>query len=58
MDDKTKKYKKAFTEWDRRYRNNPREFMSTAEHLLQETPYSYGKACALYFNKLMDEIDD
>jgi len=39
----------AFTEWDRRYREEPDRFMSEASHLLKETPESYGEACAPYF---------
>lgn len=38
----------AFTEWDRRYREEPERFWSEAEHLLRETPESYGEACAPY----------
>lgn len=50
------KLEKAFTEWDRRYRKNPDEFMTEVEHLLRETPYTYGKACALYFVELVKEV--
>jgi hypothetical protein len=50
------KLEKAFTEWDRRYRENPEEFMTVVDHLLRETPYTYGKACALYFEKLAKEV--
>lgn len=53
---KIKDFELAFTEWDRRYRNNPKEFMNIVDHLLKETSYSYGKACALYFHKLLDEF--
>ena len=38
----------AFTEWDRRYREEPERFMSEAAHLLKETPETYGAACAPY----------
>lgn len=48
--------KKAFTEWDRRYREEPERFMSEAEHLLKETPDTYGDACAPYFMKLIEEV--
>ncbi len=51
-----KKIEGVFTEWDRRYRKNPERFMTEVEHLLNETPCSYGKACALYFEKLAKEI--
>lgn len=46
---------KVFTEWDLRYRNSPENFMSEVQHLLKETPYSYGKSCALYLIKLLEE---
>jgi hypothetical protein len=45
-----------FTEWDRRYRNNPEKFMNEVEHLLKNTASSYGKGAALYFNKLTQEM--
>lgn len=47
---------KIFTEWDRRYRENPELYMDTVTHLLKETPYSYGSACAVYFRKLALEM--
>lgn len=43
----------AFTEWDRRYREEPERFMSEAEHLLKETPETYGQACAPYLIALL-----
>ncbi len=46
----------AFTEWDRRYRENPEQFMSEAAHLLQETPATYGAACAPYFMQILEDI--
>lgn len=46
---------KAFTEWDRRYREEPERFMSEATHLLKETPKTYGAACAPYFMELINE---
>ena len=48
--------KKAFTEWDRRYREEPDRFMSEAEHLLKETPETYGDACAPYFAQIISDI--
>ena len=48
--------KHAFTEWDRRYREEPERFQSEAEHLLKETPETYGDACAPYFMKLVEEV--
>jgi hypothetical protein len=47
---------KIFTEWDRRYRENPEDFMNIVDHLIRDTPYSYGKACASYFCELAKEI--
>lgn len=46
----------AFTEWDRRYREEPERFMSEAQHLLKETPESYGAACTPYFLKILEEV--
>lgn len=43
----------AFTEWDRRYREEPERFMSEAQHLLKETPETYGAACAPYLIALL-----
>lgn len=45
----------AFTEWDRRYREEPERFQSEAEHLLRETPETYGAACAPYLVKILGE---
>ena len=44
----------AFTEWDRRYREEPERYMSEAEHLLRETPETYGEACAPYLIALLE----
>lgn len=46
----------AFTEWDRRYREEPERFMSEAQHLLKETPESYGEATAPYFMTMLEEV--
>ncbi len=48
---------KAFTEWDRRYRNDPEKFQNEVEHLLTETPDTYGKACAPYFIELLKKVE-
>ena len=45
----------AFTEWGRRYREEPDRFMRESERLLAETPESYGEACAPYFRQLLAE---
>jgi hypothetical protein len=52
----TEKIEKIFTEWDRRYRENPCEFMTDPEMLINETPYSIGKLSAAYFMKLSKEV--
>ena len=46
----------AFTEWDRRYRSDPVKFQSEAQHLLKETPESYGDAAGPYFAHILKEI--
>ena len=46
----------AFTEWDRRYREDPEKFMSEAEHLLKQTPKTYGDAAGPYFVKILNEL--
>ena len=45
----------AFTEWDRRYREEPNRFMSEAEHLLKSDPETYGEACAPYLLSILEE---
>jgi hypothetical protein len=45
----------AFTEWDRRYREEPERFQSEAVHLLRETAETYGDACAPYLVKILNE---
>ena len=45
----------AFTEWDRRYREEPEQFMAEARRLLHETPASYGEACAPYLLAILAE---
>lgn len=47
---------KAFTEWERRYREQPERFQSEAAKLFKETPETYGDACAPYFLKIVAEI--
>jgi hypothetical protein len=43
----------AFVEWDRRYREEPERFMTEVEHLLRNTPASYGESAAAYLLALM-----
>ncbi len=46
----------AFTEWDRRYREEPERFQNEVERLLRGTPETYGEACAPYLlNSLGEE---
>jgi hypothetical protein len=47
---------KLFSEWDRRYREEPESFMNEVRHLLDETPESYGKAAAAYLIELDKEM--
>jgi len=44
----------AFTEWERRYREEPERYMSEATKLLRETPETYGDACAPYLIALLE----
>jgi hypothetical protein len=48
----------AFTEWDRRYWEDPHQFMSNVEHLLGTTAETYGEtygeACAAYLLGLLE----
>ncbi len=44
----------AFTEWDRRYREEPERFECEAERLLRGTPETYGEACAPYLIALLN----
>ena len=48
----------AFTEWDRRYREEPERFESEAARVLKGTPESYGQACAPYFCSILDELSN
>lgn len=46
----------AFTEWDRRYREEPERFQHEATRLLHETPMTYGDACAPYLLSILQEL--
>lgn len=48
----------AFTEWERRYREDPHAFWSDVEKLLGHTPNSYGEAAAAYFEILLDGLPE
>ena len=45
----------AFTEWDRRYREEPDRFESEAHRLLTSDPETYGQACAPYLIALITD---
>lgn len=45
----------AFTEWDRRYREEPDRFQSEASHLLFSDPDTYGGRAAPYLLKILAE---
>lgn len=47
---------KVFEEWDRRWRENPQEFIDLVTHLTKDTPLTYGEACAPYFAQILAEI--
>jgi hypothetical protein len=44
----------AFTEWDRRWREEPERFASELEHLAG-TAEDYGEACAPYLLAILEE---
>lgn len=44
----------AFTEWDRRFREEPERFESEAVRLLKGTPESYGDEAAPYLIALLN----
>lgn len=46
----------VFTDWDRRYRRDPTEFMTAVEYLLGNDPVSYGELAAAYFMWLTNEL--
>lgn len=46
----------AFTEWDRRYRENPEQFENSVQHLLRSTPNTYGARAAVYFTEVMKDV--
>lgn len=45
----------AFTEWDRRFREEPERFEHEAERLQNTTPETYGEACAPYLLAILAE---
>ena len=54
----SKEYVKAFTEWDRRYREEPDEFETDFARILSgESTFEYGQGAAAYFEKLLAETE-
>lgn len=45
----------AFTEWDRRFREEPERFESESCRLLKGTPETYGDACAPYLLDILQQ---
>jgi hypothetical protein len=45
-----------FTEWERRYREEPARFMSDVERFTQWMPTTYGELCAAYLLLLVEEL--
>jgi len=45
----------TFTEWDRRYREDPEKFENEAKRLLTGSPETYGEACLPYFLEILGE---
>jgi hypothetical protein len=43
-----KKLAAAFAEWDRRYREDRKQFMSDVQHLLENTPITYGELASAH----------
>lgn len=50
--------KASFTEWERRYREEPERFISEGVKLLKETPETYGDACGPYFLEILHELQN
>ncbi len=46
----------AFTEWERRFREEPERFLSEAEKMAGSAE-SYGEACAPYFLSILAEVE-
>ena len=46
----------AFTEWDRRFREDPERFQSESTRLLKSDPETYGDACAPYLVEILEEM--
>jgi hypothetical protein len=46
----------AFTEWDRRYREEPERFQSEAARLLKSDAETYGEQAAPYLIEILGEL--
>lgn len=46
----------VFTEWDKRYRENPNDFMNEAYHLLFTDEEDYGAQATPYFLSIVDDM--
>ena len=46
----------AFTEWDRRFREDPEAFVSLATHLLQGNEETYGEEATPYFLSILADV--
>ena len=51
------KYARAFREWELRYRNDPKNFLSEFQKS-QKSVDDYGESCAAYFLRLLEELSD
>lgn len=47
----------AFELWDKRYRENPEEYVDIATYLLYSDPQTYGEEAANYFYSLVQELN-
>lgn len=47
---------KAFTEWDRRYREDPEAFMNEAARLLQSDAETFGEEATPYFLSVLADV--
>ncbi len=45
----------AFTEWERRFREEPERFTSESVRLLKSSPETYGEECAPYLLEIIEE---
>jgi len=56
MNDK-QRFARAFREWELRYRNNPRQFITEFEKASMPLD-DYGDRTAAYFVRLLEELSD